>query len=164
MKTLINTFKQLVLFTLLFATNQFVIAQDSKLQLLHVQGNVYMLSGAAVNVTVQIGDQGIVFVDSPNEDTIPEMINLIQEHSNFPVLYVINTHLDEDHISGNAILSRMGTTVNANIATFGPVTAGGQATAIAGSPGGVTLLAHENVLNRFYLTFSQYEILIYTIS
>jgi glyoxylase-like metal-dependent hydrolase (beta-lactamase superfamily II) len=110
-----------------------------------------MLSGADVNTTVQIGDQGIVFVDPPNEDTIPMMMDLIREHSIFPVVYVINTHLDEAHISGNSILSRMGVSANANIASFGPPSAN-QATAIAGSASGVTLLAHENVLNRFYLT------------
>ncbi|MDG2091158.1 MAG: hypothetical protein P8J61_08715 [Gammaproteobacteria bacterium] len=158
MKNLLNNFNQIVLFTLIFGTSQFTLAQDSNLELLHVQGNVYMLSGADVNVTVQIGDQGIVFVDSPSEDTVPAMINLIQEYTSFPVLYVINTHLDEEHISGNTILSRMGDRLNANIVSFGPP-GGDQATAIAGSAGGVTLLAHENVLNRFYLTEHDIETL-----
>ena len=158
MKKLLNTFKQLVLFTLFFVTSQLAVAQDSNLELLKVQGNVHMLSGADVNITVQIGDQGIVFVDTPNEESISEMINLIQEHSNLPVLYVINTHLDEEHISGNSILSRMGERLNSNLTSFGPRSAP-QETAIAGSTSGVTLLAHENVLNRFYLTEHDIETL-----
>jgi len=150
MNKLLNTIKQLSLITLIAASGT-LVAQEPDLQLLHVQGNVYMLSGAEVNTTVQVGDQGIAFVDPPDENSIPMMMDLIREHSNFPVLYVINTHLDETHISGNSILSKMGSSANANIASFGPPNAN-QATAIAGSASGVTLLAHENVLNRFYLT------------
>ena len=150
MNKLLQASKTILLATLLSAS-QFLLAQDNELQLLHVQGNVYMLSGAEVNVTVQIGEEGVVFVDTPDEDTVPAMINLIQELTNLPVLYVINTHLDEAHISGNAMLSRMGYRLNANLASFGPP-GGAQATAIAGAAAGVTLLAHENVLNRFYLT------------
>jgi cyclase len=124
-----------------------LMAQESELQLLHVQGQVYMLSGAGVNVTVQLGSQGIVFVDSPDEDIVPAMMELIRQHSNLPVLFVASTALDEEHISSNAILGGLGDAAGA--------TAGGrgqQVTAIAGSGNGVTLLAHENVLNRFYLT------------
>lgn len=147
---LLNKTKQLLLIVLIFISGS-VAAQDNNLQLLHVQGNVYMLSGAEVNISIQIGDQGIVFVDSPNTETIPAMMELIQEYTALPVLYVINTHLDEAHISGNSMLVRMGDTANSNILRFGPPGAP-QATAIAGSADGVTLLAHENVLNRFYLT------------
>lgn len=150
MKKLLNTFKQLLLATVLSATAS-LMAQENNLQLLHVQGNVYMLSGTDVNISVQIGDQGIVFVDSPDQATIPAMMELIREHTNFPVLYVINTHLDEDHISGNSTLGTMGFRGNANIASFGPP-GGPQATAIAGAASGVSIVAHENVLNRFYLT------------
>ena len=150
MNKLLQASKYILLITLLSGSSS-LLPQSEELQLLHVQGNVYMLSGAEVNVTIQIGDEGIVFVDSPDEETIPAMINLIQEHTRLPVLYVVNTHLDEAHISGNATLSRMGDRLNANLASFGPP-GGPQATAIAGSTSGVTLLAHENVLNRFYLT------------
>jgi cyclase len=155
MNKLLQASKTLLLATLLSAS-PFLLAQDNGLQLIHVQGNIYMLSGAEVNVTVQIGEEGVVFVDTPDEDTIPAMVNLIQEHTSLPVLYVINTHLDEAHISGNAALSRMGDRLNANITSFGPP-GGAQTTAIAGSTGGVTLLAHENVLNRFYLTDNDIE-------
>ena len=106
-----------------------------------------MLSGADVNITVQVGPQGIVFVDSPDEETIPAMMELIRDISPLPVLYVFNTHLDEGHISGNAMLSSMGDRAGANV--FG---GGAPVTAISGSGGGVTMMAHENVLNRFYLT------------
>ena len=139
-----------ILFTaLLVLPTGSLLAQEAGLQLLHVQGQVYMLSGADVNVTVQLGPQGVVFVDSPDEETIPAMMELIRQHSNLPVLYVVNTALDEARISGNAMLTRMGDQAGAGV--FG----GGRAapvTAIAGSGSGVTVLAHENVLNRFYLT------------
>lgn len=150
MNNVLNTISRFLLVAVL-ATPAMLFAQENNLQLLHVQGNVYMLSGAGANITVQMGNQGLVFVDSPNVDTIPMMMDLINEHSTFPALAVINTHLDEAHISGNSLLSRMGDRANANIVSFGPPGAP-QATAIAGSASGVTLLAHENVLNRYYLT------------
>ncbi len=142
MKKLLNI-KYIFLTGLCFLASS-LSAQDNDLLLLHVQGNVYMLSGADVNVTVQIGNDGVVFVDSPTDETIPGMMELIREHSGLPVIYVINTHLDEDHISGNAMLASMG--------AGGRRRGGDPVTVIAGAGGGATLLGHENVLNRFYLT------------
>lgn len=123
-------------------------AQD--LQLLHVQGNVYMLSGENVNVTVQIGEESLVFVDSPAPEIIPEMMALIREISDRPARYIVNTGLDAQHIAGNDIISTMGDEAGIGLFSFGPpresvVAAGG-----AGS--GVTIIGHENMLNRFYLT------------
>ncbi|MBN4075806.1 hypothetical protein JYU22_04430, partial [Gammaproteobacteria bacterium AH-315-E17] len=80
-------------------------AQD--LQLLHVQGNIYMLSGAGVNVSIQIGDDSLVFVDTPDPEHIPEMMALIREISDRPARYVINTALDQQHIAGNDIINTM---------------------------------------------------------
>jgi hypothetical protein len=34
-----------------------------KVEMLHVQGNVYMISGAGANVTVQVGNQFVIVVD-----------------------------------------------------------------------------------------------------
>ena len=34
------------------------------LDVLHVQGQVYMISGAGGNVTIQVGDEGVLLVDT----------------------------------------------------------------------------------------------------
>ena len=38
--------------------------ENGKVELLHVQGNVYMIAGAGGNITVQIGDQAVMVVDT----------------------------------------------------------------------------------------------------
>ena len=37
---------------------------EDKIELLHVQGNVYMIAGAGANITVQVGDEFVIVVDS----------------------------------------------------------------------------------------------------
>lgn len=123
-------------------------AQD--LQLLHVQGNIYMLSGAGVNVSIQIGDDSLVFVDTPDPEHIPEMMALIREISDRPARYVINTALDQQHIAGNDIINTMGDEAGIGLFSFGPPRE--SVVAAGGSSGGVTIIGHENLLNRFYLT------------
>ncbi len=125
-----------------------LVAQD--LQLLHVQGNVYMLSGADVNVTVQIGEESLVFVDTPKPEVIPEMMALIREISDRPARYVVSTHLDAEHLSGNDIINTMGDRAGVGIFSFGQPQEG--TIVAAGATGGVTIIGHENLLNRFYLT------------
>ena len=120
------------------------------LQLLHVQGNVYMLSGADVNVTVQIGPESLVFVDTPDPQVIPERMALNREISDRPARYVINTALDQQHIAGNDIINTMGDEAGIGLFSFGPPRP--SPVAAGGASGGVTIIGHENVLNRFYLT------------
>lgn len=125
---------------------QSAVAQEESLRLLPVQDQVYMLYGADVNVTVQIGENSLVFVDSPDPSVIPEMMSLIREISDRPVHYLISTHLDPLHIAGNDIIYTLGD--NSGVGLFRP----DSSVAIGGAISGVTILSHENVLNRFYLT------------
>jgi hypothetical protein len=39
-------------------------AGHGKVELLHVQGDVYMIAGAGANITVQVGNQFVIVVDS----------------------------------------------------------------------------------------------------
>src|SRR5262249_54751867 len=38
--------------------------RSSKIGVLHIQGNVYLLYGAGANITMQVGNQAVVLVDS----------------------------------------------------------------------------------------------------
>jgi len=46
---------------------------NAKVELLHVQGNVYMIAGAGANITVQVGDEFVMLVDTG----VPEMSNTV---------------------------------------------------------------------------------------
>jgi cyclase len=98
-----------------------------EIETIPVQGNVYMLVGAGGNITVQAGNDGLLLVDTEYEQLAPKIVAALRKLSSKPIFWMINTHIDADHIGGNEALPRL-----ANAATR-------QA---------VRIIAHENVLNR----------------
>jgi len=92
-----------------------------------VQHNVYMLVGAGGNTTVQIGDEGVLMVDTQFAPLAPKLMTEIRKLSPGPVRYIINTHMHPDHVGGNAAIAKL-----------------------AGSDPALPLkiIAQENVLNR----------------
>lgn len=102
-----------------------------QIQVLAVQGNVYMIVGAGGNITVQVGSDGVLLVDTMFAPLAPRIAAEIKKLTPGPIRYIINTNMDADHTGGNAALAKMG--------------------APGASPtdnGGATIIAHENVLNR----------------
>jgi cyclase len=68
--------------------------------------NVYMLEGAGGNVTVAVGSNGVIMVDSefaPMHDKLKAAIAKITDQ---PVQYLINTHYHGDHTGGNAAFGK----------------------------------------------------------
>ena len=120
--------------TVAFGQGQDFSAVD--VHVLPVQGRVYMLVGAGGNITIQLGDDGIVLVDSQYAELSDKILAAVRELSDLPIRYIINTHVHPDHTGGNASLARAG----AGIAPSAP----GQ-----GAVGtAATIIAHENVLTR----------------
>lgn len=109
----------------------------SLLNVLSVQGNVYMLVGAGPNITVQIGKDGVLLVDTPPAALVPQVMAEIRKLSDKPIRHIVNTSLDAEHMSGNAAL-------------VGPAAARGSGGAPFGTLGLArpAIIAHENVLNR----------------
>lgn len=102
-------------------------AQRAGVDTYHVQGNVYMLTGTGGNVAVQIGEDGILVVDTGGRDTRDQVLAAIRELSDKPIRWIVNTHADVDHTGGNETVSQAGMTVNGNPAA---------------------IVAHERVLTR----------------
>jgi cyclase len=76
--------------------------------------NTYMLEGQGGNITVAVGSDGIIMVDSqfaPLSDKIKAAIEAV---SPLPVKYLINTHFHGDHTGGNANFAKDGATVVAH--------------------------------------------------
>src|SRR3954466_10706480 len=76
--------------------------------------NTYRLEGQGGNITIAVGTDGIIMVDSqfaPLSDKIKAAIKAI---SPVPVKYLVNTHFHGDHTGGNANFAKDGATVVAH--------------------------------------------------
>src|SRR5215510_3312844 len=93
-------------------------ASQGDIKVFHVQGNVYMLVGAGANVAVQIGDDGVVVVDTGSAQTRDKVLAAIRQLSTKWIRWIINTHADPDHTGGNETISQAGMTVNGNPAAI----------------------------------------------
>jgi glyoxylase-like metal-dependent hydrolase (beta-lactamase superfamily II) len=115
-------------------------AADTDVKSLHVQGNVWMLVSAASNAVVQVGNDGVLVIDTMTDALADKMVAEIRKIAgNKPIRYVINTHIHGDHTGGNEKVAAAGQSIIAgNFA--GQV--GQEAANLA------SVIAHENVLNR----------------
>jgi len=73
--------------------------------------NVYLLQGAGGNVTVAVGTDGVIMVDSQFAPMHEKLKTAIAKLTNQPVKYVINTHYHADHTGGNAAFGAEGAVI-----------------------------------------------------
>jgi cyclase len=113
-------------------------AQD--IQVLRVQGSVYMLAGPGGNTVVQAGDGGVFVVDTQTAAAADKLLAAIRSISPKPIHYIVNTNVRPDRIGGNPALAKAGPTrLNAN-----PLQAG-----LGGNvEAKTTIIATEKALNR----------------
>jgi len=99
-----------------------------------VQGSVHLISGAGANITVQVGSNGVLLVDTPAPAQAPAVMAEVRKLSPMALRYIIQTSVSNDAVGGTA-------------AILGPT--GGRALPF-GFVGlnRASVIAHENVLNR----------------
>jgi glyoxylase-like metal-dependent hydrolase (beta-lactamase superfamily II) len=103
---------------------------------MHVKGNIWVLQGAGGNVTVQIGDEGVLLVDTQYAQMGEKIIAEVRKLAgNKPLRFILNTHAHEDHIGGNYAVGKYGSKV------FG----GNERNDNPEGMKGATMIAHENV-------------------
>jgi cyclase len=110
---------------------------NAEIHVLPVQGNVYMLVGPGGNVTVQVGKDGVLVVDTMFAETSDKLLAEIRKLSTGPIRYILNTHAHNDHTGGNEKISAAGNTI-----------VGGNFAGQVAANSGASIVAHENVLNR----------------
>ena len=91
-----------------------------------VQGNVTMLAGPGANVTVQVGPDGPLVVDTPAAGAADAVFQAIGKLSPKPIHTIINTHFHADHTAGTAALVKLR----------------------GAGPQAIRVMAHDNVLTR----------------
>ena len=103
-----------------------------------VRGNVYMLVGAGGNITAQVGDDGVLMVDTQYAELGERLLAAVRTLSDLPIKWVVNTHVHGDHVGGNAYF----------YANSGLPGAGGPGTGVTSASYDQRIVAHENVLLR----------------
>jgi cyclase len=77
-------------------------------ELLSVQGNISMVSGAGGNIAVQAGKDGILLVDTGVAGMSDKVLEMIRPLSKGQITYIINTDDRMDHVGGNEFFAKTG--------------------------------------------------------
>ncbi len=100
---------------------------------LQIRSNVFVIFGAGGNITVHVGEDGLVLVDSGSASRGSDVLAAVRRISGRPIRYIINTGPDEDHVGGNETLARAGASLMDDTFADDPRAA---------------VVSHENVLLR----------------
>jgi glyoxylase-like metal-dependent hydrolase (beta-lactamase superfamily II) len=85
----------------------------------HVQGNVHMIVGAGANIAVQVGEDGVLVVDTGAAGSSEKVLTAIRQLApDKEIRWIVNTGTRADHTGGNEPISKAGRTVNGNVAAI----------------------------------------------
>ena len=104
-----------------------------QLDTIQIRDNVWVIFGAGGNVTVHVGEDGVMLVDSGSEAMADRTLAAVKAITNAPIRMIISTSADPEHVGGNDKVSLGGVAIN-------PDNFSDEERA--------TVLAHENVLQR----------------
>ena len=83
-----------------------------RVQSKRVQGNVWMITTGSANVAVQIGDDGVLVVDTGPAATADAVLAEIRRLAgDKPIRFIVNTHAHADHVGGNAVVAKAGRSI-----------------------------------------------------
>jgi cyclase len=102
-----------LLFLGVLGSTQIIYPQQQKsktpeVELVPVQGNISMLAGAGGNITVQIGKDGILLVDTGVASMSDKVLEAVRTLSNRQITYIVNTDDRSEHIGGNENFAKVG--------------------------------------------------------
>ena len=118
-------------------------AQTSALEVLEVRPSFFVIAGAGANVGVQVGEDGVVVVDTGSVASAPAVLAAIRRISPKPIRYVIDTGPDADHVGGNEMLATAGEKLFG-----GGLPGGGQPNAANPADSMAPILSAEGVLRH----------------
>ncbi|MGB7219291.1 MAG: MBL fold metallo-hydrolase [Vicinamibacterales bacterium] len=121
---------------------------DGEIHAEHVAGQVWIMTGqpGGSNVVVQLGDQGVLIVDTGTKETSAKLLAAIQRLAQErgerkEIRKIINTNGRLDHVGGNETIAKAGSQI---------VSGEERAAQLAFGSSGAMVVAHENVLRRMH--------------
>lgn len=132
--------RRLALLLSLFAAAVVVRAQQH-LEVLPVQGNVFVIVAPGGNTTVQIGPEGALVVDTQPAALSGAVLDAVRSLTPQPIRHIVLTSGDDQSAGGAGALSKAGRYVRV-IDSIDP----------RGSDTRASIIAHLNVLNRMNAT------------
>lgn len=127
---------------------QFAPAQQLEIpdvEVLQVRPNFYLIAGAGGNIGVQLGDSGVVLVDTGAAQMTNRVLAEIKKLTDKPIRFIVNTSADADHVGGNEKLAQAGQSL---IPGVGGGRAQDSGRITIDNEGAAAILAQENVLMR----------------
>jgi glyoxylase-like metal-dependent hydrolase (beta-lactamase superfamily II) len=113
---------------------------DGNVEVVKVQGNVYLVAGSGANIVVQTDPDGPLVVDTSVPEMADKVIAAIKSITDRPIRQIINTSADNQRTAGNEMISKAGSNINAGVG--GGV--GREPERVQGAP----IIAHERAMHR----------------
>ena len=108
-------------------------ADTGTLDTVQIRPNVWVIFGAGGNVTVHVGEDGVMLVDSGSEAMAEKTLDAVRAITKAPIRIIINTSADLEHVGGNDKVGAAGVAINPD--NFS-------------DEDHATVMSHENVLQR----------------
>jgi cyclase len=116
------------------------VYDDGNIEVLHVQGSIYLVAGGGANVVVQKGPEGLLVVNTGPARTAQAVLGGIQKVDNAPIRLILTTSADDELTGANEAVSNAGRNVNAGV--------GGANNREPARLEGAPIIATEAVLHR----------------
>ena len=107
--------------------------EQGALDTIQIRDNVWVIFGAGGNITVHVGEDGVMLVDSGSEPMAERTLEAVRAITKAPIRMIINTSADPEHVGGNDKVGATGVPINPDNFT---------------DEERATVLSHENVMQR----------------
>jgi glyoxylase-like metal-dependent hydrolase (beta-lactamase superfamily II) len=85
-----------------------------KVETVNIAPGIYMLVGRGGNIGLTVGRDGAAIIDDQFADMVPKIRAAVALLSEYPMKFVINTHLHGDHTGGNDAFGAAGAVIIAH--------------------------------------------------
>jgi glyoxylase-like metal-dependent hydrolase (beta-lactamase superfamily II) len=108
---------------------------NADVHVLQVRGNLHMITGAGGNISMLVGPDNVLLVDTGDGRMTDKVLAAVRGITDKSIRYIVNTNSRTDHVGGNDKAAAAGKTITGGVP-------------ISDAAEGAAVIAHENVLAR----------------